>query len=151
MKKFMKKLIKKAEGFTLVELIVVIAILGILAAVAVPAYSGYLTKANEAGDIVVLDAVKTAAQAAKAEDGAVTSVKLTITSKAITKVEVNVDGATADGALVYTALYNTAEDNDWVNSDFALFMNNTAPAALKSKAYGDAATLTWPDANGNWA
>lgn len=74
MKKFIKKMIKKTEGFTLVELIVVIAILGILAAVAVPAYSGYLTKAKEAGDIVELDAVKTAAQAYYAKTGSVTEV-----------------------------------------------------------------------------
>jgi len=40
-----------AEGFTLVELIVVIAILAILAGVAVPAYSGYITKANESADL----------------------------------------------------------------------------------------------------
>lgn len=38
---------KSNGGFTLVELIVVIAILAILASVAVPAYSGYLDKANE--------------------------------------------------------------------------------------------------------
>lgn len=55
MKKFGSK-----SGFTLVELIVVIAILGILAGIAVPAYSGYIKKANEATDYTQLDAIKTA-------------------------------------------------------------------------------------------
>lgn len=56
----MKKFMKKSEGFTLVELIVVIAILAILAGVAVPAYTGYIKKANEASDYSMLDSVKTA-------------------------------------------------------------------------------------------
>lgn len=45
------------RGFTLVELIVVIAILAILAAVAYPVYTGYIAKANEAADQVLLGAV----------------------------------------------------------------------------------------------
>jgi len=67
MKKFTNKmknfwsLAKKTNGgFTLVELIVVIAILAILAGVAVPAYSGYVEKANKQADISLASEVANA-------------------------------------------------------------------------------------------
>jgi len=53
-----------AGGFTLVELIVVIAILAILAGVAIPAYSGYIKKAQSAADYQLLEAVNSAFTAA---------------------------------------------------------------------------------------
>ena len=56
-------------GFTLVELIVVIAILAILAGVAVPAYSGYVEKANKAADEQLLAQVNQAFTAACIENG----------------------------------------------------------------------------------
>ena len=60
---------KKNGGFTLVELIVVIAILAILAGVAIPAYSGYIAKAEEASVMQTLSAVNTAAQGLAIAEG----------------------------------------------------------------------------------
>lgn len=56
-------------GFTLVELIVVIAILAILAGVAVPAYTGYIKRAREAGDQLLIAAVNEAFAGACLEAG----------------------------------------------------------------------------------
>lgn len=52
------------DGFTLVELIVVIAIVAILGGVAVPAYSGYIEKADAAADAQLLADVNKAFAAA---------------------------------------------------------------------------------------
>lgn len=114
MKKFKERMAEKA-GFTLVELIVVIAILGILTAVAVPMYTGYITKANEAGDMQLVSATNTAFAAACVENGVsntnISAADVTTGTDANGKVTITgitiTTGTRADGT---TALTDTEKD-----------------------------------------
>ncbi len=64
MRELLNRVWKKEEGFSLIELIIVIAILAIIAAIAVPNLLGNIDKANKTTDIanakLVADAVATA-------------------------------------------------------------------------------------------
>lgn len=62
MRNQIKKMIKKDNGFTLVELLAVLVILGIIVAIAIPSISGIIgnadDKANEAEKALVIDAAR---------------------------------------------------------------------------------------------
>ncbi|PKM57881.1 MAG: hypothetical protein CVU98_03915 [Firmicutes bacterium HGW-Firmicutes-3] len=63
MRELFKRVFKKEEGFSLIELIIVIAILAIIAAIAVPTLLANIRRANEGTDIanakLIADSIST--------------------------------------------------------------------------------------------
>ncbi len=59
---------KLQQGFTLIELMIVVAIIGILASIAIPAYQDYIARAQMSEAMVLADGLKTAVAEAYAQD-----------------------------------------------------------------------------------
>ncbi|SMY36736.1 Fimbrial protein precursor [Photobacterium malacitanum] len=67
---------KKQQGFTLIELMIVVAIIGVLSAVAIPAYKNYVTKSEVASAMATMKALITPLEAHTQDHGVETEITL---------------------------------------------------------------------------
>jgi type IV pilus assembly protein PilA len=94
------------QGFTLIELMIVVAIIGILAAIAIPAYQNYTKRSHVSEGLSLAGGAKTAVTeyySSKGEwptDNAEAGISATITGNAVTDVTVSNSGT-------ITVTYNT--------------------------------------------
>ncbi len=93
------------QGFTLIELMIVVAIIGILGAIAIPAYQDYTVRAKVSEGINLAAAAKTAVTETYLADGAFPTDNATAglaSSTSITGQNVNTVAVGASGIITVT-------------------------------------------------
>jgi type IV pilus assembly protein PilA len=102
--------VQKQQGFTLIELMIVVAIIGILAAVAIPAYQDYTTRAKMSEVLVMMEPAKLAVSETASSLGGLTSVTSTNNGYTFPGATDYVAGITiADGGTVTATTVNTTK------------------------------------------
>jgi len=124
---------KIQQGFSLIELMIVVGIISILAAIAVPAYQDYIARAQVSEAMLLLSGLKIPMVEAVSTDGDEACSKdaqwyqsATTKGKYVKEIKVILDGGTCElrayfGGRVNKKLASTSDDNGCIKMQFNMY------------------------------
>ncbi|OQX36729.1 MAG: prepilin-type N-terminal cleavage/methylation domain-containing protein [Oceanospirillales bacterium LUC14_002_19_P2] len=117
----------KQQGFTLIELMIVVAIIGILSAIAIPAYQDYTKRAHVTEGLNLASGVKAAVAEYYATEGA---------------WPLNNSSAGLDASITGNSVTSVVVANDTITITYNTKVDSGSPT-LKLKATPNASSITW--------
>lgn len=130
---------KVQQGFTLIELMIVVAIIGILAAVALPAYQDYTAKAQAAEAINLIGGLQTPVSEGCAQDATTLPDITKLTIKGTNTASI-VAGGDCTAGVTLTATY-AGTTNAKIAGKTVVFTYSPADGSFKCTSWGGDAAI----------